>query len=99
MTGKSAYSKEELVDCGYGRLFGPGNARLPVDNMLMLDRITHISSEGGLYDKTLPQLLQTSGLGEQEKASITGACKEAVSQIGEFVAWLEKTLGPREDGN
>ena len=51
MTGKSSYTKEELVDCGHGRLFGPGNARLPVDNMLMMDRITHISSEGGSFDK------------------------------------------------
>jgi 3-hydroxyacyl-[acyl-carrier protein] dehydratase/trans-2-decenoyl-[acyl-carrier protein] isomerase len=51
MTGKSSYSKEELVDCGHGRLFGPGNARLPVDNMLMMDRIAHISSEGGLFGK------------------------------------------------
>jgi 3-hydroxyacyl-[acyl-carrier protein] dehydratase/trans-2-decenoyl-[acyl-carrier protein] isomerase len=51
MTGKNSYTKEELVDCGHGRLFGPGNARLPVDNMLMLDRISHISSEGGLFGK------------------------------------------------
>ena len=47
MTGKSAYSKEELIACGNGELFGPGNAQLPIDNMLMVDRIAHISSEGG----------------------------------------------------
>ncbi len=51
MTAKNSYTKEELIDCGHGKLFGPGNARLPVDNMLMLDRISHISSEGGLFDK------------------------------------------------
>ena len=34
-----------------GELFGPGNAQLPVDNMLMVDRITHISSEGGQAGK------------------------------------------------
>lgn len=51
MTGKSSYTKDELVDCGHGRLFGPGNARLPVDNMLMMDRIEHISSEGGSFGK------------------------------------------------
>ena len=51
MTGKSAYTREELIACGHGELFGEGNARLPVDNMLMLDRITHISSEGGAYGK------------------------------------------------
>lgn len=47
MTGKSAYSKDELIACGHGDLFGPGNAQLPTDNMLMVDRITRISSEGG----------------------------------------------------
>ena len=51
MTGKNAYTKEDLIACGHGKLFGPGNAQLPVDNMLMMDRITHISSEGGEYGK------------------------------------------------
>ena len=51
MTGKSSFSKEELVTCGMGDMFGPGNAQLPMDNMLMMDRVTHISSEGGEFDK------------------------------------------------
>jgi len=51
MTAQSAYNKEELVACGLGELFGPGNAQLPIDNMLMVDRITHISSEGGAHGK------------------------------------------------
>ena len=34
-----------------GNLFGPGNAQLPIDKMLMIDRIPHISSEGGEYDR------------------------------------------------
>jgi len=46
-----SYSKEELVACGMGDLFGPGNAQLPIDKMLMLDRIRHISSEGGEYGR------------------------------------------------
>lgn len=51
MIQKDAYDKQDLIDCGNGKLFGPGNAQLPIDNMLMLDRITHISSEGGSYNK------------------------------------------------
>jgi 3-hydroxyacyl-[acyl-carrier protein] dehydratase/trans-2-decenoyl-[acyl-carrier protein] isomerase len=51
MIGKEAYSKPELVACGEGKLFGPGNAQLPTDGMLMFDRITHISSEGGSFGK------------------------------------------------
>ncbi len=51
MTVKNSFSKDELVACGLGELFGPGNAQLPLDNMLMVDRVTHISSEGGEYGK------------------------------------------------
>lgn len=48
---QSSYSLEELVECGYGRLFGPTNAKLPVGNMLMLDRITDINSDGGEFGR------------------------------------------------
>jgi len=48
---KNAYTREDLLACGHGELFGPNNARLPLPNMLMMDRITHISSEGGAYGK------------------------------------------------
>ena len=50
---KSSYAKDELVACGMGDLFGPGNAKLPIDNMLMLDRITEINSDGGKAGKGL----------------------------------------------
>ena len=50
-TPKNAYTKDELVACGMGDLFGPGNAKLPIDNMLMVDRITEITGEGGQYGK------------------------------------------------
>lgn len=48
---KAAYSREELLQCGQGALFGPGNAQLPLPNMLMLDRISHISQTGGEFNK------------------------------------------------
>jgi len=48
---KAAYSYDDLLDCGHGRLFGPGNARLPLPPMLMMDRITHISADGGKHGK------------------------------------------------
>ena len=46
-----SFNKEELIACGRGELFGAGNAQLPSDNMLMVDRITHISSDSGLHGK------------------------------------------------
>jgi 3-hydroxyacyl-[acyl-carrier protein] dehydratase / trans-2-decenoyl-[acyl-carrier protein] isomerase len=51
MIGKNTYSKDELISCGKGELFGPGNAQLPIDGMLMMDRIIHISSEGGSFGR------------------------------------------------
>lgn len=53
MSRQSTYNKEQLLECGHGGLFGPGNAQLPVGNMLMMDRITHISDQGGTNDKGL----------------------------------------------
>lgn len=51
MQKKSAYPREDLLACAHGELFGPGNARLPLPDMLMMDRITHISDECGKYGK------------------------------------------------
>ena len=51
MSLPNKFNKDQLIDCGHGKLFGPGNAQLPVDNMLMLDRISHISAEDGEHGK------------------------------------------------
>ncbi len=51
MAREQSFNREELLDCGYGRMFGPGNAQLPVPDMLMMDRINRISDEGGAYGK------------------------------------------------
>jgi len=50
-TPKASYGYDELIDCGHGKLFGPGNAKLPLPPMLMFDRITGISATGGAFDK------------------------------------------------
>lgn len=51
MIGKESYTREELLGCGHGELFGPGNARLPLPNMLMMDRIVKITADGGSHGK------------------------------------------------
>ena len=51
MPGQSSFTYEELLACGRGELFGPGNAQLPLPPMLMFDRITSIGPEGGAYGK------------------------------------------------
>ena len=51
MSKLESFEREELLKCGYGEMFGPGNAQLPVPNMLMMDRITRIADEGGIHGK------------------------------------------------
>jgi len=51
MTTHSSFEKDELLKCGSGEMFGAGNAQLPVGNMLMIDRITNISVDGGEFGK------------------------------------------------
>ena len=53
MKKKSSYKYEELIDCGNGKLFGPGNAKLPLPPMLMFDRITEINNDQGVFKKGL----------------------------------------------
>ena len=48
---KNNFSKEELLACGRGEMFGKGNAQLPLPNMLMFDRIVEINDEGGSAGK------------------------------------------------
>jgi len=51
LTRQANYSYDDLLRCGRGELFGPGNAQLPLPPMLMFDRITQITDEGGTYGK------------------------------------------------
>ena len=48
---KNSYSYDELINCGEGKLFGPGNAKLPLPPMLMFDRITEINDNKGTFKK------------------------------------------------
>jgi len=51
MTRPNHFDRDELLRCGHGEMFGPGNAQLPVPNMLMMDRITRIEADTGAYGK------------------------------------------------
>jgi len=53
MIKKNSFKYEELIDCANGKLFGPGNAKLPSPPMLMFDRIINIDEEKGKYKKGL----------------------------------------------
>ena len=47
----SSYEYEDLLTCGRGELFGPGNAQLPLPPMLMFERISSITEAGGAHGK------------------------------------------------
>ena len=51
MNLQNSFTKEELLECGHGNMFGVGNARLPMPPMLMFDRITKITNTGGMFEK------------------------------------------------
>ena len=44
---QSKFDYEGLISCAKGELFGLGNPQLPMPPMLMMDRVTEISDEGG----------------------------------------------------
>ena len=50
---RNGYEYEDLLACGRGEMFGPGNAQLPLPPMLMFDRIAEISETGGPNGKGL----------------------------------------------
>ncbi|MEM0944416.1 MAG: bifunctional 3-hydroxydecanoyl-ACP dehydratase/trans-2-decenoyl-ACP isomerase [Pseudomonadota bacterium] len=47
----ASFDFDGLMACARGELFGPGNAQLPAPPMLMFDRITSISIDGGAHGK------------------------------------------------
>ena len=51
MIRKNNYSYQELIDCANGKLFGPGNAKLPLPPMLMFDKISKINDNEGQFNK------------------------------------------------
>jgi len=51
MSQQNSFSKEDLIRCSQGDLFGKDNAKLPSDQMLMVDRIIEINSDGGDFGK------------------------------------------------
>ena len=51
MKKKNNYNYQELIDCGNGKLFGKGNAKLPLPPMLMFDRIIEINENKGIFNR------------------------------------------------
>ena len=75
MEKKSSYSYKELINCGNGELFGPGNAKLPLPPMLMFDRIIEVKEDNGAFKKgsiTAELDINTNELIDLEKGNVDG---------------------------
>jgi 3-hydroxyacyl-[acyl-carrier protein] dehydratase/trans-2-decenoyl-[acyl-carrier protein] isomerase len=48
---RANFEYEDLIACGRGELFGPGNPQLPLPPLLMFDRITDVTEQGGASGK------------------------------------------------
>ena len=51
MKRKNSFNRNELLECSEGKLFDTNHARVPTDPLLMVDRITNITINGGKYNK------------------------------------------------
>lgn len=65
---------------------------------IALSNLKGMTREGTLFDRTLPELLSSSGLDDAQAKAIRANCERAVASINEFAAWFEETVVPRENG-
>jgi len=96
MIKQSSYNRADLIRCGEGKLFGEGNARLPLPPMLMFDQIISISENNGKYNhgQVIAELKVDPGLWffkcHFENDPVMPGCLgvDAMWQlIGFFLAW------------
>ena len=48
---RNSYNYDDLMQCARGELFDPDSGKLPLPDMLMTDRISLITNEGGAFGK------------------------------------------------
>ncbi|MBU0678345.1 MAG: 3-hydroxyacyl-[acyl-carrier-protein] dehydratase FabA [Verrucomicrobia bacterium] len=51
MTRQTYFDYDDVIRAGQGEIFGPGFPKLPLPNMLMIDRVVDVQEAGGKYDK------------------------------------------------
>ncbi|AQA19629.1 hypothetical protein BST95_16695 [Halioglobus japonicus] len=61
-----------------------------------LAQLGGLDRDGGLFDKTIPDLLASSSLSDDQQRQILEDCSDAREQIKAFTAWYQATVMPRE---
>jgi len=51
MSKQHVFEREDILKCGTGEMFGPEFAKLPLPNMLMVDRVANINDDSGAFGK------------------------------------------------
>jgi uncharacterized protein (DUF885 family) len=69
------------------------------EKQLALARLRGMVRKGGLFDKSLPELLDKGSVAPVRSQAIASACEGAAAAVTEFADWMERTLGPRPDGD
>ena len=77
----------------------PDSVKPPeMNKTIALSNLQGMTREGTLFDKTLPELIESSSLDDEQAARIRAECGEALDAIKQFTAWFEETVVPREHG-
>ena len=69
-----------------------------VSKQVSVARLKGMTGENGIFRQSLPELLETAAMAEEEKAAILESCDQAVASIDRFARWLEAAVVPRPDG-
>ena len=69
-----------------------------VQKQVTIARLRGMTKEGGLFDKSLPELISGSSLSAADAAKIENSCAGATAAISSFADWFEQTVVPRPDG-
>ena len=79
-------------------LLPPGVRPSQMDKTVTQSRLAAMTGEGGLFGKTLPELLNSSGLDEKRADAILEACAAAAEEVNRFALWFKETVVPRDEG-
>ncbi|MGB5249562.1 MAG: DUF885 domain-containing protein [Gammaproteobacteria bacterium] len=95
--GKRCAATGGFLDGARSALLPPYVQPTAVQKQVAVTRLQGLLSEGGLFDKTLPDLLESSNLSDSEVAAILEACASAVTEVAAFTSWFETAMLPRPD--
>jgi len=69
-----------------------------LQKQVALARLRGMVRDGGLFAKSLPELLEKASHDGTRSQAIAAACGEAAAAVSGFADWIEGALGPRPDG-